>query len=604
MRLIHCRSLQLEEFLTSDLPAYAILSHTWASDEVSFASFTSDLAAAKLKTGFRKIDFTCKQAIADGLEYAWVDTSCIDKSSSAELSEAINSMFNWYKKASVCYAYLSDVTKESFAEEFLKSRWFQRGWTLQELIAPTKVIFFDSAWNGLGSKQDHARLIHNHTKIDETVLRTSVPSYALQCCSIAKRMAWASQRTTTRVEDMAYCLLGMFNVNMPLLYGEGNKAFHRLQKEIIKVADDDSIFAWGRTTNAFSFDTVKGMMSKMIGTPVFDRLFAESPKDFANCHDVISSVNSITPYTITNQGLSMELPLMDLVPREESFLYAEGHYAVGILTCKISTEPTLLGILLAESDHTHNLMHRVKMDAGTFGDPSYAATLLVGPRLAAEAVSKRVTILNPMDVVPSRDSRKRYDQILVNQTQVLQSLKYTVTFKNKCLYRVRKGVKHHPAIWEPRTSVITIERSRRIDSMICLAFKADGENGQDNGFSVLVRGDNAIVCKGSSLSLRKQEKIYTSLKRRSQDADETDNIVIVTENGRQWIPLVTLSEIRRVHEWHISHIDVDIMDVTDVVATDFSAERRRRGRLNVNRKYWPKRIAHTDDYEFPDQGGG
>ncbi|KAH7077582.1 heterokaryon incompatibility protein-domain-containing protein [Paraphoma chrysanthemicola] len=556
MRLIHCRSLQLEEFLSADLPEYAILSHTWASDEVSFAVLTTDLEAAKLKAGFCKISFTCKQAIADGLEYAWVDTSCIDKSSSAELSEAINSMFEWYMNASVCYAYLSDVTKESFAEQFPKSRWFQRGWTLQELIAPTKVIFFDSAWNELGSKENHARLIHHHTKIDEAVLRASKPSRALQNCSIAKRMAWASQRTTTRIEDMAYCLLGLFKINMPLLYGEGNKAFHRLQQEIVKVADDDSILAWGRTTNAFDFDIVKDMVEDMYDEPLLEGPFAKSPENFANCHDVISSVDSISPYTITNQGLIMELPLIEFIPSEDLSSFHSRRYAVGILTCKIWTEPTLLGILLTESDHSSNLMHRVRMNKGTFNNPNYASTLLVGPRLAAEAVSKEITILDPNEVVPTRNSRMKYYQILVNQTKILQSLKYAITFESKCLYLENGRVKHHPATWEPRTSVITTESRGRFNALICLAFKADGEN---------------------------------------------DNIVIATGNGQQWIPLVTLSEIRRVHDWNISHIDVDIMDVTDVAATDFPAERRRQEGPNVNRKYWPKRVSYTDDYEFSDQ---
>lgn len=227
MRLIHCESLRLEEFFGSSIPKYAILSHTWASEEVSFTAFATNLTAARSKLGFRKIDFTCQQAIAEGLEYAWVDTACINKSSSAELSEAINSMYNWYKEASVCYAYLSDVTNNGFAEEFSKTRWFQRSWTLQELIAPDKVIFFDSAWNELGSKKDHARLIHDITQIDEEVLTADTLTAdtgpnSLHVYCIAKRMAWASQRETTRIEDMAYCLLGIFNVNMPLLYGEGN----------------------------------------------------------------------------------------------------------------------------------------------------------------------------------------------------------------------------------------------------------------------------------------------------------------------------------------------------------------------------------------------
>ncbi|OAK97411.1 HET-domain-containing protein [Phaeosphaeriaceae sp. SRC1lsM3a] len=232
MRLINCKSFQLEEFLGSNIPPYAILSHTWESEE----------------TGYQKIEYTCHQATKDELQYAWVDTICIDKSSSAELSEATNSMFRWYRKAKVCYAYLSDVTCTGFVAESCKSRWFTRGWTLQELIAPFSVTFYDKNWQDLGSKRDHARLISEITTIDRSFLVQASHfehERPFNRYSVAKRMAWAAQRQTTRIEDMAYCLLGLFNVKIPLLYVEGEKAFVRLQEEIIQANDDVSIFAWG-----------------------------------------------------------------------------------------------------------------------------------------------------------------------------------------------------------------------------------------------------------------------------------------------------------------------------------------------------------------------
>ena len=499
MRLIHCRSLQLKEFVSSDVPEYAILSHTWESDEVSFAAFTTDLTAAKLKAGFCKIDFTCQQAIAGGLEYAWVDTSCIDKSSSAELAEAINSMFTWYNNASVCYVYLSDVTKKDFDEQFPKSRWFQRGWALQELIAPDKVIFFDSAWNGLGSKEDRSWLIHDITQIDETVLRTSMRSHSLQGYCIAKRMAWASQRTTTRIEDMAYCLLGIFDVNMPLLYGEGYKAFHRLQLEIIKVVDDDSILAWGKKTNALDFNMVKCMVEPMDDEPAFGGLFARSPEDFANCHDTSNSMDSISPYTMTNQGLDMELPLVEIVRRvDDDGLYVQKYYPVGLLTCKTSTASTLLGILLADADISEAHVNRVTIDSGTYRDPDYATTLLVGPRLATQAVSRKITVTNPMERDTTRGRSKTHEQILVNQSKTIQSFKYTATFEGKCLYFFRKDrVMHLPATWDSKASVITISEGSSRGSLINIAFEADCDNRQCSGFSVLIRRDNAIVRNGS-----------------------------------------------------------------------------------------------------------
>ncbi|KAF1849254.1 HET-domain-containing protein [Cucurbitaria berberidis CBS 394.84] len=253
MRLINCTTLQLEEFCGSNIPAYAILSHTWGTDEVSLGDFTLDQAAARTKEGYRKIAFTCQQALQDGLNYAWVDTCCIDKTSSAELSEAINSMFAWYKRSTTCYAYLTDVLEADVDTNFPHSRWHSRGWTLQELIAPRVVRFYDRDWNGLGTKEEHADWISEITSIDKGVLRVRWNYFnsevELSSFCVAKRMLWASHRETTREEDMAYCLLGIFDINMPLLYGEGSRAFIRLQEEITKKLDDDSILAWHLDTN-------------------------------------------------------------------------------------------------------------------------------------------------------------------------------------------------------------------------------------------------------------------------------------------------------------------------------------------------------------------
>ena len=124
MRLLSAKTLELKEFFNS-LPPYAILSHTWGREEVTF----NDLPApqARSKIGYHKIEFACRQAEIDDYEYAWIDTCCIDKTSSAELSEAINSMFNWYRYSAVCYAYLVDVDVNTFDADFIQSRWFTRG---------------------------------------------------------------------------------------------------------------------------------------------------------------------------------------------------------------------------------------------------------------------------------------------------------------------------------------------------------------------------------------------------------------------------------------------------------------------------------------------
>ncbi|OIW27820.1 hypothetical protein CONLIGDRAFT_551906, partial [Coniochaeta ligniaria NRRL 30616] len=179
-------------------------------------------------------------AFRDGLAYVWIDTICIDKSSSAELSEAINSMFKWYRNAAICYAYLSDVPQVRL--EY--SRWFTRGWTLQEMIAPQELRFYDANWDALGTKSDLLDRLCDITGVDTTALRGG----NLRFFSVARKMSWASRRQTTREEDIAYCLLGIFDISMPLLYGEGSKAFIRLQEQIIKEYDDESLFAWRSTS--------------------------------------------------------------------------------------------------------------------------------------------------------------------------------------------------------------------------------------------------------------------------------------------------------------------------------------------------------------------
>lgn len=234
MRLLNVETLKLEEFFDENDVPYAILSHRWEDEEVTFRDIQDVEAASTLK-GFEKIQNTCHQARKDGIQYAWVDTCCINKANSSELSEAINSMFRWYQKSKVCYAYLSDVDS---LENFTKSVWFTRGWTLQELIAPSDVRFFDHIWRPLGDRKDRRIDLLARTGI-ATLWNVPLMEY-----SIAQRMWWASNRVTTRPEDMAYCLLGIFGVNMPLLYGEGSRAFIRLQEEIIKQVDDQSIFAW------------------------------------------------------------------------------------------------------------------------------------------------------------------------------------------------------------------------------------------------------------------------------------------------------------------------------------------------------------------------
>ncbi|KAF2092518.1 HET-domain-containing protein, partial [Rhizodiscina lignyota] len=238
MRLLHIDddlSRRFETFEGGTIPPYAILSHRWEADEVLFEEMAD--SSAKSKLGYAKIRGCARKAKRHGLDYCWVDTCCIDKRSSAELTEAINSMYQWYQNAVECYAYLSDVPEAPWQ----KSKWFTRGWTLQELLAPNQVLFYDKRWNKLGTKDQLAEEIAEITAIAKTALTY----YHVTRLSISERMSWASRRETTRIEDTAYCLMGIFNVNMPLLYGEGSRAFIRLQEEILRQGTNDwSLFAW------------------------------------------------------------------------------------------------------------------------------------------------------------------------------------------------------------------------------------------------------------------------------------------------------------------------------------------------------------------------
>lgn len=194
---------------------YAILSHTWGEEEVTFQDMANPTAAAA-KKGWAKIKATCKIARRNSLVYAWVDTCCIDKSSSAELSEAINSMFSWYKQADLCIAYLEDYTLASLqvqeqpskhGDNLSSCRWFTRGWTLQELIAPRDVLFYNASWALIGSKRKSIPLLSEITGINADVLWDLS---GLEHCHVAMRMSWAAKRKTTRAEDIAYCLLGSY----------------------------------------------------------------------------------------------------------------------------------------------------------------------------------------------------------------------------------------------------------------------------------------------------------------------------------------------------------------------------------------------------------
>jgi hypothetical protein len=245
MRLLECCNdgdFRLTTFQDDNTPPYAILSHTWVEgQEVTFEDLT--VGTGKEKHGNKKIRFCGEQAQRHGLQYFWVDTCCIDKSNEAELSHSINSMFRWYRNASRCYVYLSDLSVSTFDtddkqnpqawdSDFRKCRWFKRGWTLQELLAPSSVEFFSCESKRVGDKRSLEHQVHEITGIPKPALRGT----RLSQFSDKERFSWIQHRQTKVEEDKAYALLGIFDVNIPLRYSEGMaNAFKRLEEEIDKL---------------------------------------------------------------------------------------------------------------------------------------------------------------------------------------------------------------------------------------------------------------------------------------------------------------------------------------------------------------------------------
>jgi Heterokaryon incompatibility protein (HET) len=229
------------KWFSESVPPYAILSHTWGTgedDEVTFQDIKD--GTGNDKPGFQKLRFCSSQTKDDDLRYFWVDTCCINKSDLNELTTAINSMFRWYQNAARCYVYLSDVSVRTqdcqsvyveWKSAFRNSRWFKRGWTLQELLAPKVVDFYSRDGIQLGDRSSLGQQIAEITRIPIEALR----GQALSRFSIEERFSWVQERQTIKEEDKAYCLLGMFNISLSLIYGEGqSNAMRRLRKEIME----------------------------------------------------------------------------------------------------------------------------------------------------------------------------------------------------------------------------------------------------------------------------------------------------------------------------------------------------------------------------------
>ncbi|CRK39644.1 hypothetical protein BN1723_015559 [Verticillium longisporum] len=262
MWLLKTDDLTLHCFFGS-IPKYSILSHTWEAEEITHQEMLNPTDEVRRKAGYQKIHACAAESRKLGYSYTWVDTCCIDKSSSAELSEAINSMFSWYRDS-------------------------------EEVLAPANVKFYAADWTAMGTKKENVSILSKFLSIKSYFLKFA----NIEKANIATKMSWAAHRETTRLEDMAYCLMGLFDINIPLLYGKGSKAFLRLQEEIIKVDDGMSIFLWKASGD--EHQTLRGPL-------------ARSPREFSHVSTdraAWSGISSLgTPFAMTNKGLKLHAPL-------------------------------------------------------------------------------------------------------------------------------------------------------------------------------------------------------------------------------------------------------------------------------------------------------
>lgn len=244
MWLINTSTLELHEFSRST-PSYATFSYVTDENEASF----EDLAQAqkdRCKDSIKIIERACDQARIAGYEWLWNHAACVDKRSCAAQSEAINSLPRIYRDCEHSIVYLEDLYHDQFEDEQIGERlaacrWIKNIWAIPQIVFPREVYFYSSDWSQIGTKRSLLPHLSSIIGIDQPALEHWG---CLEDYSIARRMSWASEMTAFRTEDLAYALLGLFDVGMPIIYGEGGKAFLKLQEEIIRDTDDFSLLAW------------------------------------------------------------------------------------------------------------------------------------------------------------------------------------------------------------------------------------------------------------------------------------------------------------------------------------------------------------------------
>ncbi|TBU54321.1 heterokaryon incompatibility protein-domain-containing protein [Dichomitus squalens] len=442
IRLLNTRTGKFETFTDPQTVDYAILSHVWTKetsgrlaeqdhqDIIRLQQQSSDPNSSILVNErlSPKIRQACELAKADGYEWIWIDSCCIDKVSSTELSRSINSMYDWYRYASICYAHLADVDdgdaaatdapdrpSEAQIVRFRQSAWFTRGWTLQELIAPSMVVFLSKNWRRIGTKHTLAAVIEDVTSVDRQVLRGQRP---LSDVCVAQRMAWAWNRRTTMEEDKAYCLVGIFGVQLAPMYGEGHNAFVRLQEEILKHIPDQTIFAWGDTMELRDLRSAlragelprafprQHLVPQSDSPPLSDSyLFASSPQKFLRASAGLA-LQSLSPdlgagnaeYTITPYGIRATFPLMPVDPDHEDDSRTS-EYFLALLGCRDQLKGRSVALLLRKLNNAFipasSRSVGVKFDSVTAKETTYIRLVLLDEaeaRIGQKALSSIIYV--------------------------------------------------------------------------------------------------------------------------------------------------------------------------------------------------------------------
>jgi hypothetical protein len=595
MRLINCSTLQLEEFFGANIPDYVILSHRWEDEEVSFADFTNNQGTAQTKRGFRKIDLTCRQALEDGWQYAWVDTCCIDKSSSAELSEAINSMFGWYESSKTCYVYLSDVREAESDVQFPASKWFTRGWTLQELLAPKRVEFFDQDWKILGTKWKHAGWIATITGIDKSLLARSDRKFnaydrgtsdvQIGSFCVAQRMSWASRRTTTRVEDTAYALLGIFDINMPLLYGEGSRAFTRLQEEILRKSGDNSILAWGLDTiSRHPAGWMPDIWSKSVLQPA-ETILASSPKDFKNCGDLVHVSPIKGSLLMTSVGLQVELPV---IKKTLNLFWVRSNPSgliLGLLSCS-NKSGYVVGIPLRRTEEEDTSPLRAERQRYyEHGATQWHSAVLLGPRVLSQTELGQIVIVREQPPANGIfDPRKRRSQICLNESDALQKTGYSCV-NGKALMIIGIGQGQITAEhWDSTSKVLSFDSG--FDCELLLGFRFLASHlapvpHSDAAFTLFAHtGHKKTWVFPKDLQRTVEHRYLNDQMENNSIPDNTQELTLYDRTSWPFKLRVTFEE-KEVFRWRIIQINVDAEYLKDVApksdvnhdSSDFEAYR-------------------------------